>query len=697
MFQVQFLPTLPSLLVERNKPLIHRDLSWLQFNERVLSEARQAGNPLLERVKFLSISASNIDEFFMIRFASLIRSISTHVRRHDRRKFVRLRRIRGAILEAVAKFGAKQAEALDLLAAELQQENIYISRQTKPDDLAFAIGKRLFDERVLPNLGAPEPFSANQLQTIENLQIAVIFNGDLWFKIPKSIPSVLWAKDDDSSRIYIFFLDDLLATHLGSTFRQASEPALVRLTRDSDFTVDLEEEDTESIPDVVLSGVRTREKGRPMCLFYSGNVSSKLFIPFESVLKLGPGQILPAPQTLCLQGFWSIVNQLPDETKRKPNLTHPPLRSMIPKPFHTPAKLFEALKERDYLFHHPYDSFDGFVAWIQAACEDPDVTMVEQTVYRMDALSPIIEALKAAASKKKVRVIIELRARFDELNNLRLTEELQKAGVEVGFGFGKLKLHAKIALVTRKEGEELKRYTHLSTGNYNAATARQYTDLAILTSNAVIGEDARYFFDSVLNAEVPTSFQKLVPAPGKLHRRILSHIESEIKAAQTGKSARIFAKVNALVDEGVIESLYRASQAGVKVDLVVRGACSLIPGVKGLSENIRVISVIDRFLEHSRIYYFENSKVIYLSSADWMQRNFFSRLEVAFPVLDQRIYKYLEQVVIPAYVADTVKTKELTPQGTWKKRPTQHGKQLARSQFYFEELAANEYRETALE
>lgn len=700
MIRVKFLPTLPSLLAEPSVPLIHRDLSWLQFNDRVLAEARQASNPLCERVKFLSISASNLDEFFMIRFASLARSLAGAIRKEETQRIKRLTHIRSSILENVAKFGARQVEALDLLASELQAEKIRIvgeSPEYNEKHPAFALGRALFEEAVLPKLDPPEGFTSAKLHQLENLQLAVLFPSQIWFKIPKSLPPVLWNQDPETGIIHAFFLDHLLAAHLGSAFRIVEMPGIIRLTRDGDFNLDLEEEDTESIPDAVRSSLGTREKGRPVRLQYSGNLSEDLLTQCGSILKLDQQQILPDPRTACLHGLWPFVRQLPQERQEKTGLFHPPLKSHVPKPFQKPETLFKALQERDYLLHHPYDSFDSYVAWIHAACADPDVAMIEQTVYRMDVLSPVIEALKSVARKKKVRVIIELRARFDELNNLALTEELRKAGVEVTFGFGKLKLHAKIALVTRNENGTHRLYTHLSTGNYNATTARQYTDLAILTANADIGQDARAFFDAVTQGKTPTQFQKLVPAPGKLHRRILTHIENEIKAAKAGQQARIVAKVNALVDEGVIESLYRASMAGIRVDLIVRGACSLVPGVKGLSENIRVISVVDRFLEHSRIYYFGSSKTIYLSSADWMQRNFFSRLEIAFPVLDPRIYSYLEQVIIPAYVADTAKARELTPQGTWKKRPVQFGKPQIRSQFFFAMLAENEYRDSLLQ
>ncbi len=682
-----FLPTLPSLLAHSNIPLIHRDLSWLQFNERVLAESRAPTNPLLERAKFVAISASNLDEFFMIRLASLGRSIGA-LSRTDVPASSRLNRIRSSILENVAKFGAKQAEAFELVASELEGEGVRFIRQTKEGEEGFASGKAVFEEQVLPKLGSPEGFSHGKLSQLENLQTGALFKSNVWFRIPRALPPVFKLEQG------FIFLDDLLATHLGSAFRLEGQPGFVRLTRDGDFTVDLEEEDTESIPDVVRTGIRSREKGRPVRLQYSGEMSEQLLRQAAVTLRLVAGQVIPAPYTLFLHGLWSVVKELPDEMASKPALGYPAFQSIVPAGLRPTSSIFDEIKKRDQLLHHPYDSFDGYVNWIHAAAADPAVEMIEQTVYRMDALSPVIAALKDAAGRKRVRVLIELRARFDELNNLALADDLRKAGVEVAFGFGKLKLHAKVALVTRREEGKQVLYTHLSTGNYNAMTARQYTDLALLTANPEIGADAKHFLDKVSLGEVPTSFKRLVSAPARLHRRLLAHIQAETEAAKAGRKARIVAKVNALVDDLVIEELYKASQAGVQVDLIVRGACSLIPGVKGLSENVRVISIVDRFLEHSRIYYFGDSKALYLSSADWMPRNFFSRLEIAFPVTDPHLYQYLEQVVIPTYLTDTAKARELTPQGTWKKRALR-GKAV-RSQFVFQELASKGYQGTPI-
>ncbi|MBS1961435.1 MAG: polyphosphate kinase 1 [Bdellovibrionales bacterium] len=711
-----FLPTLPSLLAEPGTPFIHRDLSWLQFNERVLNEARDASNPLLERVKFLAISQSNLDEFFMIRFASLARSITT-LAKSNPVKAERTAEIRDNILESVAEFTGRQADTLESLAYELENAGISVVRGANEGEPAFEVGERVFREQILPSLTLPMPFLYSQLLELDNLECAIVFKGDRWVRLPKSLPGVYLAPmaavpGGPENGVFAFFLDDLIMTHLESTF----EPiGILRLTKDGDISVDIDDEDPENIPDMIRSGIGRREKGKAVRLQYLGSFEDAFLTQCLNTLKLQPGQLIVSPGSLFFQSLWVLVNQCPEAIlKARPNLKHAALEGRLPRIFEKSEEIYEYIRAEDILLHHPYDSFDAFVRFLQLSCGDPQVRAVEMTVYRMDTLSPVIDALKEAAKTKKVRVLIELRARFDELNNLRLADELKKAGVAVHFGFGKLKLHAKIVLVTREEagpdGQPSETtYTHISTGNYNAATARLYTDLAVLTARREVGQDARAFFDAVAQEQVPSNFKHLVAAPTRLHRRLLSHIEQEAAAAKLGQKARIVAKVNALVDEEVVEKLYQASQAGVQIDLIVRGACSLIPGIQGLSENIRVISVVDRFLEHSRIYYFANARALYLCSADWMPRNFFSRLELAFKVVDPDVYKYLEEVLIPIYLSDAVKARELTPLGTWKKRTVASAKanftpflknlfkgMPLRSQFFFEELARRQYAGTPL-
>ncbi|MGK5085496.1 polyphosphate kinase 1 [Bdellovibrionota bacterium FG-1] len=685
------------LLIDPAQPFIHRDLSWLQFNSRVLAEAKLETNPLLERVKFLSISSSNLDEFFMIRMAALGKTIAAALRRGNPRQLQRQRRIRSLILGIVRKHLKQQAQTLDALSAALTPVGIHIVSDPRSSNLTLFLAKQVFDEQVFPELSPPEPYGSAQLTLIDNSQFAVFFQSGTFLRIPKKVKPVFLLLNPGDSQTYLFFLDRLLEIFSASAFRLQDDPLVLRLTRDADLSVDLEEEDPESVPDVVISSLSKRERGRPVRIQYRGRTDPKLLNLLQRIWRLSPQQVFEMPTTMCLPGLWPVLNSIPEPIQKAVSLIYPPLRSLVPNEFKKSRDIFEVLKKRDFLLHHPYDSFDTYVNWIRMACEDPSTTTIQQTVYRMDALSPVVDALKSAAGQKKIRVVIELRARFDEFNNLRLAEELRNAGVEVVFGFGKLKLHAKIALVTRQEGPLTKLYTHLSTGNYNSITARQYTDLAILTANQEIGEDAQHFFDSVSQGKIPHLFKRLVPAPTRLHRKILQLIEEEILAAKNGKSARIVAKVNTLVDHAVIQKLYLASNEGVTIDLIVRGACALIPGIKGLSENIRVFSIVDRLLEHSRIYYFESSNALYLSSADWMPRNFFSRLELAFPILDKRIHDFIVKIVLPTYLQDRVKAQELTSDGTWQKRPLPERGSPLRSQFYFDELATQKYKGTPLE
>ncbi|MGQ0643956.1 MAG: polyphosphate kinase 1, partial [Elusimicrobiota bacterium] len=592
-----FIPTLPYLLAAPGRAFIHRDLSGFQFIERVLAEARSSANPLLERAKFLAISSSNLDEFFMIRYASLDRSVRASKSVRDRAHLIR---VRSTVLEMAAAFTAKQAETLDLIGSGLEARGVRVVRSPEPGTPAYDRGRALFERKILSQLPPPEPFRPGSLAFVQNVQAAALFAGDLWFRVPVHLPPVFVEMSDGPEKeAWIFFLDDLLAAHLGPAFRLPGEPGFLRLTRDGDVLMDLEEDASVS-PDVVRSGLGSRDRGRPVRLQYAGNVPGDVINRCLSALRLLPRQAFPAPGALSLHGLWSAVNQLPEDVRARPGLALPPPAPIVPGPFRARAGLFDKVRERDLLLHHPYDSFDGYVNWMQAACEDPDVESIQQTVYRAGVPSPVLDLLKEAASKKRVRVVIELRARFDELNNLRLADELRRAGAEVAFGFGKLKLHAKLALVARREEGKIALYTHMSTGNYNAATARQYEDLAVLTAHPELGEDARLFFDEVCAGRMPGPFKRLVPAPARLHKLLLQLIQAETDAARQGRPARIIAKMNAVVDEVIVQALYDASRAGVQTDLIVRGACSLVPGVKGLSENIRVISVVDRYLEHSR-------------------------------------------------------------------------------------------------
>ena len=329
---------------------------------------------------------------------------------------------------------------------------------------------KVFESQVLPKLAPPETFEISKLSQLENLKIAALFPEGLWFRVSRTIPTV-FSQRDLSGKLHFFFLDDLLLTYLGPMFNVKGTAGLVRLTRDADFTADIGDQDPASIPDIIRTSLSGREKGAPVRLQYIGDFAPQFLEHAAIALKLVHGQLLPAPGTLCLHGLWALYDcQAPEMLKADSGLRYPSLEPKLPPEFSDPATMFNTMKKQDFLLHHPYDTFDAFVAWVKAAAEDPDVEMIEQTIYRMDRASPLLDVLKMAASRKRVRVAIELRARFDEFNNLRLADELRKAGVEVFFGLGKLKLHAKVTLITRREGDTKALYTHLSTGNYNAKT-----------------------------------------------------------------------------------------------------------------------------------------------------------------------------------------------------------------------------------
>lgn len=680
-------------------PIIHRDLSWLQFNSRVLGQAQSKELPLLERLKFLSISASNLDEFFLVRFNSLERSIATFIRNGKEDKAAELTQLRSVMNNAIRILNVKQSEALAGLRKELKLQGIHIHLDRRPKDEAKKMGREIFIREVLPQLGEPVPFTSKLLRQTQNLEMIAILGEDTAITVSKKLPAT-YLHRDENSEFHIFFLDLLILEHLPTTLGSTKKPWIFRLTRDGDFAIEISDEDPDTIPDVIRKGVSARELGKPVRVQLSGQPQNTSRHTLKSGLRLKEDQLYPAPKTLCIHGLWSISDQLRETGACPVSLFYEPFQSMVAFPFKKGSSIFEEIRKNDFLLHHPYDSFDSFVHVVQAACADPKITQIDLTIYRMDILSPILTALKSAAKGKKIRTAIELRARFDEMNNLQVSEELRQAGIQVLFGSKKLKMHAKIALFTRIEENEEVHYTHLSTGNYHSKTARQYTDLAILTADPRIGEDAKRFFAQIESGgeqvEGSPPFTILTPAPTQLHRIILQKIRAEMKAAKSGKPARIVAKVNALVDTTIIETLYEASQAGVKVDLIVRGACSLIPGIKGISDNIQVVGIVDRFLEHSRIYSFESSDSLYLSSADWMPRNFFSRLEIAFPILDTRIREFIKDTVLPAYLRDNQTASILNNRGVWRRRNPTAGEPPFHAQAYFMQLARTEYADTPL-
>ena len=444
--------SLVSLLLDPDERLIDRDLSWLQFNERVLHEAQDENNPLIERLKFLGITSSNLDEFFMIRFASVSRELTAAARnpKKNKSRAQRLAAIRAELLRAVKQFSGRQAKVLETICESLISHRLVLSRNLGEGNQFAATAKELFYKQVLETLGPPRYFDATRLRDIRNLQVGVLFPGNTFLPVPKQLPAILW-KEVRAKQIVGFFLDDILATFLGPALGESSPPLIFRVTRDADVRVELEYEDPESIPDIVRQRIGTRERRRPLRLQLA-NTKSKVD-PSELLdeLKLPSEQVFSVSHPLYLHGCIRFAGEVHSLFPQKKQLFFPKFEPCVPQPFDAPGTIFAGLETRDYFFHHPYDSFQGYVNFITEAVNDRHVTSIQQTVYRVDALSEVTELLKKAAKKGRfVRVIIEPRARFDEINNIQLAEELRSAGVDVVFATGSLKMHAKVALVTRR-------------------------------------------------------------------------------------------------------------------------------------------------------------------------------------------------------------------------------------------------------
>lgn len=689
---------LNNILSDPNRPFVHRDFSWISFNERVLSEAMVSDNPVLERLKFLGITSSNLDEFFMIRISSLDRELLSLSRSKDsqQEKIGRLDQIQNEINYSIRKFHKKQTTIFNQLKKELGIHNIFIIRSRPTEEWIKKALEQVFLNECAPHLSQPKDFHPNEIAKMKNLQLGILFSNGKFLEVPKNIPKTFWIQGGQG-KFALIFLDDLLKIQSPITFGIRAKAIGLRLIRDADISVDLEDAESSSIPDQVRTKMRYRDKSNPVALYMSSPIDDERIQQIKSSLKLDGSRLFQVKHPLMLQGAFQFANELSKNIRfQKDSLVYSKFEPRLPKSFEKPSGIFKRILERDYFLHHPYDSFEAYINFIEEACKDPFVTHIQQTIYRVDQLSKVVSLLKKVAHKKKIKVFIEPRARFDEVNNIELAEDLRAAGVEVYFAQGNLKLHAKISLVIKKEKAVTTLFTHLSTGNYNAKTARLYTDMSIFTARKEVGRDAQLFFSSVEQRKIPEDFKTLVLAPTKLHRRLLSLIQTETQAAKRGQPARIFAKLNTLVDENVVNSLYEASKAGVKIDLNVRGACSLIPKIQGLSENIRVFSIIDRFLEHSRIYYFESSGVIYLSSADWMPRNFFKRLELAFPILDSQIALYIREYVIPVYLKGRAKSWELNKKGQWRRRRKLKNSENPKAQKVFQKLAASSYKDTPL-
>jgi polyphosphate kinase len=671
---------------------INRELSWLEFNRRVLEEARDPSVPLLERLKFLAIFGSNLDEFFMVRVGGLQQKVHAGIalgsgadRMPPREQLDRIRQI---VRQAIAEFN--QCLTQEVLPA-LEKEGIVV-RVTKDlidqdrKHLAEVFRREIYP--VLTPLGIdpthPFPHLLNK-----SLNIAVVLrrpsHAEKLFAVVQ-VPSVLprfVALPSDRGHIFTA-LETVIRLHMSELFPglELESATVFRVTRNSEYEID--DDEVEDLLKAIEEEIRKRRRGDAVRLEIEADAPAEMESFLTDALDLDPSDVFQIPSLLDLTGLFQIHGLPGYSHLRDPAFTPQPVPEFLQA-----ASQWAAIRARDILVHHPYESFNHVLEFIEAAASDERVLAIKQTLYRTSSDSPVVRALQVAADNgKQVTAIIELKARLDEERNIHWSRELEKAGVHVVYGFVGLKTHCKVALVVRREDDGIRRYVHLATGNYNPQTARIYSDLGFFTCNSDFCEDVSALFNYLTGyCELP-QWRKLIVAPSRLQSFMLEKIDQEIASQEAGGEGRIIAKLNGILEPAVVQALYKASQAGVKIDIICRGICALRPQLPGISENIRVYSIVDRFLEHSRIFYFGNrgDPHVYIGSADWMDRNLSRRVEVVFPIESPELKQRLIREILANSLADNTKARELLPDGTYCRLPPPD-QPVLRSQQRFLELA----------
>ena len=647
----------------------NRELSWLKFNLRVLKEAMVKDTPLLERLKFIAVSASNLDEFFMVRVASLWSNFDSGVEKRDA-SGMSVHEQLVAISQAAHEQVRTQTKSLIALMAEMDAVKLHFRRVKDLSELGKDWLEEYYREVVFPVLtpmavdaSRPFPFLANKTL---NLAVELIkADGEHSMGLIQ-VPSVLnriVEVEPEGKRTFVF-LEDIIASHCHDLFKGCHILDMVsfRVTRDSDL--DLEEDDSVDLMKEVEESLRKRKRGAAVRLeiFKTNNNRIKRFLEENlDVTEMEVYEINGPLDPTCFFKFIGMKGMWP--------WLYEPFVPQRPLELPDDSDLFAAIRANDILLHHPYESFDPVVKLVSDAADDPQVLAIKQTLYRVSGNSPIVAALaRAAENGKQVTVLVELKARFDEENNILWARRLEKAGCHVIYGLVGLKTHAKIILIVRKEDNGIKRYLHLGTGNYNDSTAKLYTDLGLMTANDEFGSDASAFFNLLSGYSEPPVWNKLVMAPLGLREKIYALIDNEIAMVRAGREGHIIAKMNSLIDQPVIQKLYEASAAGVHIDLIVRGICGLRTGIEGISDNITVRSIVGRQLEHSRIFWFANGgeEQLYLSSADWMPRNLNDRVELFFPVeTEEHIHRI--KALLDLYLRDNVGAHMMQSNGSYRR------------------------------
>ncbi|HXG85493.1 MAG TPA: polyphosphate kinase 1 [Pyrinomonadaceae bacterium] len=693
------------LPVKDARYLLNRELSWLEFNRRVLEEALDDTNPLLERLKFLSIFSTNLDEFFMIRVAGLKEQVAEGVTTTSRDGMTpaeQLREIRLRLLPMLEQqSNCLHADVLPKLA-----DNGIKIYQFK--DLSKGARKKLDDyflKNVFPVLTPQAVDESHPFPYVSNLSLNVglavspdknvkhgklehLYNRHRFvrIKMPPALPRLIPCNEKET---HFALLGEVVGGSVDYLFPNMPphKSHLFRLTRDAD--IELREDESDDLLSSMERQLHQRHRFTfPLRLEISPSMPDDMVRFLTRSISYLTGTIgLTEADVYRTNGFLNIPDLMTLYSLDRPDLKDQPIHYSIPKLLRKKENVFETIKKQDVLLHHPYTSFSAVTDFVDEAAEDEQVSAIKICLYRTGKNSPIVKSLiKANQNGKQVAVLVELKARFDEENNIEWARRLEDEGIHVIYGMRGLKTHSKVTLVVRNEDDGMRRYVHLATGNYNPTTSKIYTDLGILTADEEIGADASDLFNFLTGYSYKTDFNTLLVAPVNLRERMLELVEREIKHRKHDKESRIIVKINSLTDDKIVRALYRASQAGVKIDLIVRGICVLRPGIEGISENIRVVSITGRFLEHSRIFYFSNDgdEEIYIGSADWMHRNLDRRVEAAVPIKDRQHLKYVRDKILDAYLRDNVNARVLKEDGTYEK--IQNDKQAPfDSQMYFAE------------
>lgn len=663
---------MPRLSVDRPSYFLNRDLSWLAFNRRVLEEAQDEQNPLLERVKFLAISASNLDEFFEIRVAGLLQRIEDGNAEagpdgmtpqdecnriaHETHEFVaaQYRCWNGQLRPALAESGIRVLSPRELDDPARDFVNDYCEKELDP---------LLTPVTVDPAHPFPRVNNKALCQAVllkRRRRSAMTYMGVI--TVPRVLPRLIRLPERNGTTDYVS-LADLVAAHAVQMYRGydiLSESAF-RITRNSNLY--LQEEESRNLLESVRTELHNRRKGDAVRLEIEADAGPEIIERLRANFGLQDWQVFRTDGPVNISRLMHLY-----EKSDRPDLKFKPF---VPRELHLSrgcGDFFDEIRSHDVLLHHPYDSYDPVVSFIESAAEDPRILSIKQTLYRTNEESPIVQALMTAAGKKEVTVVVELKARFDEASNIRWARSLEDAGVQVFHGVVGLKTHCKLVLLARKDPDNvIRHYAHLGTGNYNPATAAVYTDLSLFTADPEMTDAVHSVFNFLTAYTENPDYKPLLVSPLDFAEASLSLIAREAEHARNRRPARIIAKMNGLIDKGVIQELYRASQAGVEVDLIVRGICTLRPGVRGISNRIRLRSIVGRFLEHSRIFYFANGgeEEVYLGSADWMPRNLYERVEVTFPVRDAMLRQRIRSEILDAYLADTAKSRVLRADGSY--------------------------------